>query len=278
MRSKFWAGTLVMLVAVSCGGGSSEELVYSLTGMPVESEVGGECEEGATKGCVTSCTTVGIQYCIGNEWGYCEPPLEICDNLTDDDCDGSTDELGCQGEYPLDDIVIGGDTVIYTPDVTVQPDKSTVPDNGVKDTGGQIEDSNTGYEPGELYASCDINNDQCFSPSGLYCYSFDTSGPEHCTKDCETNDDCPGGRCFWPTNICTTQAIFDTYCLGEEYCPCTDGDSCGRNMMCVDENDGDTFCTWSQGDCVSDDACHGGICYQNYCWPPGCSDPGNLCE
>ncbi|MBI2894894.1 MAG: hypothetical protein HYY06_15165 [Deltaproteobacteria bacterium] len=51
-----------------------------------------ECCRGTSRGCRTSCNTVGTRRCDNDcEWDDCEPPDEICDNGFDDDCDGDVD-------------------------------------------------------------------------------------------------------------------------------------------------------------------------------------------
>jgi hypothetical protein len=56
----------------------------------------GVCSAGSTTGCQTSCGTAGTETCANGAWGACAPPQEIC-NLTDDDCNGSCDDLlGCR--------------------------------------------------------------------------------------------------------------------------------------------------------------------------------------
>ncbi len=52
-----------------------------------------ECEWGSTS-CMTTCGTIGTTYCESCSWGYCYPPVEVC-NGVDDDCDGMTDMLSC---------------------------------------------------------------------------------------------------------------------------------------------------------------------------------------
>ncbi|MDH5492473.1 MAG: MopE-related protein, partial [Myxococcales bacterium] len=56
---------------------------------------GFQCCQGGSVPCMTSCGSTGVRVCDGAcSLGACEPPLELCDNGLDDDCDTFVDE-GC---------------------------------------------------------------------------------------------------------------------------------------------------------------------------------------
>lgn len=73
------------------GDGSAQD-----RGAPPEDTRSGfeyECEPGNYRRCDATCGTEGLQQCL-KEWGPCVPPVEVCDNCVDDDCDGTVNE-GC---------------------------------------------------------------------------------------------------------------------------------------------------------------------------------------
>ncbi len=52
-----------------------------------------DCARGGSRECETECGSAGDQRCEEQcVWGACEPPVELCGNGVDDDCDGTTDQ------------------------------------------------------------------------------------------------------------------------------------------------------------------------------------------
>lgn len=58
---------------------------------------GFSCLPGASRSCITSCGSTGVQACGATcAWGACVPPAEICGNARDENCNGVPDD-GCPG-------------------------------------------------------------------------------------------------------------------------------------------------------------------------------------
>jgi hypothetical protein len=62
------------------------------------------CAEGEETPCTTSCGTVGTGMCgtgcVLPEGDLCEPPVEICNDFVDNDCDLDVDctDIDCLGD------------------------------------------------------------------------------------------------------------------------------------------------------------------------------------
>lgn len=207
---------------------------------------GGTCKENTTRPCYNGppgtqgkgYCKAGVQTCVGGKWAECRNerkplPSEVCNNQTDDNCDGNVDE-GCTGpqgsceDKDKDGYGIG--TACKPPfdcddnDPNINPKASEICGNGKDDdcTGGEL-------PCGKLR----IGEAGCQKPSECetdFCVLL--GKVKRCSEPCKLNSDCPiGFECLqktacWP--IQTGNPGNAKRCSVDKQCP--SGAFCDRGF------------------------------------------------
>jgi len=238
------------------------------------------CSEAAiAKGLTTTCWTEAkdadgkvIGKCMGQR--KCEAGgLDVCDakpaseelcNGGDDDCDGQTDEAGCDDGDPC------------TTDACKDGQCSAEPATGACDDGDkctQGEQCTNGKCAGGSAADCD-DGDACTTDAcapGTGCTHTPATGACDDGDKCTTGEACAEGKCAGGTIktcddgvVCTNDSCDATTgaCLNEVGLgPCDDGDVCTTDSACGPGSAGKPVCTGGQKkDCDDKNPCTTDTC------------------
>jgi len=212
-----------------------------------QTDEGFACVMGTSQNCTTSCGSTGVKSCGATcEFGACAPPLELCGNGADDDCDGKADciDPDCSGLLACQTEVCDG------------ADNNG---NGQTDEGYQCIAGSTG--------SCSTS---CGSAGTYQCSATCTKGAciafENCyaqgDEDCDGKADCADTDC---ANL--------PMCVATEVCNGLDDNSNGQvdeTFQCI-KGSAPVACTTSCGS-TGTKACLANCSYG------ACTPPAEICN
>ena len=217
----------------ACPAGYSCNQMITLAGVSLDqcTPDAGECgcsETAITLGLSTPCevsneigTCTGLRTCLESGLSDCdalEPAEEIC-NALDDDCDGETDEGGCDdGNDCTEDLCEGDAGCAHVPLDGTSCDDLDVCTLADHCEAGVCLGTGVNCDDGNL-----CTNDVC-DPTGGCLYQFNDLGCDD-GDPCTINDSCAGGACGGFQVPCDCHEDLDCAAL-------EDGDLCNGTLVC----------------------------------------------
>jgi hypothetical protein len=251
-----------------------------------------DCYTGPSEVAGVGACEVGTQTCntTTHEWGPCEgavlPIAEACDNaMSDDDCDGTDDDIDMLGADCTDEAAMGAcrDGVYACAGGALECDTpepaAADPCDGVdNDCDGTVDDGIDLRTDPMHCGRCDNGCDGDCCASACTNVDSDPLNCGACGRACEAGQACCGGECAAPDSSrclgCATdcEAMGQICCGGscvdpmnsESHCgacgrACTGGTSLCCAGSCV-ERDTDSHCGESCSSCEGSDFCCDGAC------------------
>jgi hypothetical protein len=251
-----------------------------------------DCYTGPSEVAGVGACSIGTQTCdtMTNEWGPCEgsvlPVAEACDNgMSDDDCDGTEDDIDMLGSACTDEMAMGAcreGVYACTADElecdTPEPAADDPCDGVDNNCNGMVDDGiDTRTDPMHCGRCGNACEDDCCASA---CTNMD-SDPLNCGacgRACGPGQACCGGECAAPDSSRCLGCAADCEAMGQICCggSCVDPDTseshcggCGRactggtSLCCAGScvmRDTDTACGESCTSCEGSSFCCSGAC------------------
>jgi choice-of-anchor A domain-containing protein len=274
-----WEGSLYAVALTGNATGSLNPLD--------EVDGGGDCEEGSTAPCTTSCGSTGTRVCNATcTWGACVPPeVEAC-NGVDDNCDRRVDEgFECTGSSSRNCMAWCGEEGTQTCNPGTCSYGTCVSSScchaDADCQGGAYCEGNVCVAKKSNGASCGSAT-QCASGQcvdGVCCNTACSGACDSCAlpgsmgscipspSESEGLPSCAPYVCSGDQAICPVMCVLDSHCASGSYC---------NGGMCEEKNANGNSCSGAS-QCASGQ-CVDGVCCNSVCEGEcaACNLPGSM--